>query len=44
MCGCREKGNAGSPAARETQTKADLLKAMQGHILDQGELMGKYSK
>jgi hypothetical protein len=25
-------------------TKADLLKAMQGHILGQGELMGKYSK
>jgi Raf kinase inhibitor-like YbhB/YbcL family protein len=25
-------------------TKADLLKAMQGHILDQGELMGKFSR
>jgi Raf kinase inhibitor-like YbhB/YbcL family protein len=25
-------------------TKADLLKAMQGHILGQGELMGKYGR
>ncbi len=25
-------------------TKADLLNAMEGHILDQGELMGKYKR
>jgi Raf kinase inhibitor-like YbhB/YbcL family protein len=25
-------------------TKEDLLKAMEGHILDQGELMGKYQR
>ena len=25
-------------------TKADLVKAMQGHILAQGELMGKYQR
>ncbi len=25
-------------------TKAELVKAMQGHILGQGELMGKYAK
>ncbi len=25
-------------------TKAELLKAMEGHILDQGELMGKYKR
>lgn len=25
-------------------TKEDLIKAMEGHILDQGELMGKYQR
>lgn len=25
-------------------TKAELLKAMEGHVLDEGELMGRYSR
>ncbi len=28
----------------EGATKAQLLKAMEGHILDEGQLMGKYSR
>ncbi len=28
----------------DNSTKADLVKAMQGHILAQGELMGKYKR
>jgi Raf kinase inhibitor-like YbhB/YbcL family protein len=29
---------------KEGATKADLLKAMEGHILGQGQLMGRYSR